>query len=161
MNATYDKHMEVCFFRSRGFCGRLREITSVLICLIYRVSEWTPRWSCWSTYLLMHSDDQAHAISTTFLKSTSEVYTHIYTLIHFHTLILPHSPRYHYHTTSSPYPLPSYPLYTGDWHSSAIQQRYALPLHPHHLPHPLFLPPPFTNTLPLIPSFAPPIIIVS
>jgi len=39
MNGTYDKHLEVCFFRSRGFCGRSREMASVVICLLYRILD--------------------------------------------------------------------------------------------------------------------------
>ena len=39
MNGTYDKHLEVCFFRSRGFCGRAREMASVVICLLYRTLD--------------------------------------------------------------------------------------------------------------------------
>ena len=39
MNGTYDKHMETCFFTRRGVCGRLREVMSLGICLIYRVID--------------------------------------------------------------------------------------------------------------------------
>ena len=39
MNGTYDKHMETCFFTRRGVCGRLREVMSLGICLIYRIID--------------------------------------------------------------------------------------------------------------------------
>ena len=51
MNGTYDKHMETCFFTRRGVCGRLREVMSLGICLIYRVIDFPQQFNNAMHYL--------------------------------------------------------------------------------------------------------------